>query len=238
MHDPIELDASNNADDWDCFAATLQSTMGRDIPACMLVDISREDFPVVYASDEMCRLVGRERSDLLSCRWDFFAGESSDSEDFSEVEKALMGPERCSRCILSYRRDGSSFWNHIMAEPGMRYCLPFACFSFHDVSELFENASSSSSFWCEQAARVQLAQEEIIVKAMLTMQSLVAAASDDESIHVGSNSSVQMCFEELSAEGAAVEGEDPLEDMEFDTSRNKAFHDETSDEDSYVREVD
>uniref|UniRef100_A0A7S4P2J9 PAS domain-containing protein n=2 Tax=Guillardia theta TaxID=55529 RepID=A0A7S4P2J9_GUITH len=238
MHDPIEADSANDAEDWNCFAATLLNSMGREIPACMLVDISRDDFPVVFVSDAMCRLVGRDRSELLSSRWDFFAGESSDLEDVEAVQKALRGSERCSRCVLSYRSDGSSFWNHIMAEPGMKYCLPFTCFSFHDVSLLFEHASSSQSPWSEEAALVQSEQEEVVMKAMMTMQSLVAAASDDESIHVGSNSSVQMCFEELSAESVTVDHRDPLDDMEFDTTRSKGFHDETSDEDSYLREVD
>jgi two-component system, cell cycle sensor histidine kinase and response regulator CckA len=98
---------------------TLQ-TLDRAIHAVsqgILISDARPDYPILYASPGFERLSGYAVAEVLgkSCR--FLQGPNTDPAATAEMRAALRQERACTVELLNYRKDGSSFWNHLTLTP-------------------------------------------------------------------------------------------------------------------------
>ncbi|EKX44199.1 hypothetical protein GUITHDRAFT_48075, partial [Guillardia theta CCMP2712] len=79
----------------------------------VLLDMSRNGSPIVYASAQMNQLFGFEDTELLGQPWTILCGDETDVDDMRTLESAVYSTEECSRCLVCQKQTGERFWNHI-----------------------------------------------------------------------------------------------------------------------------
>lgn len=70
-----------------------------------------------YATQKFCDLSGHDIDNLLGKNLNIFTGPETSMGDLDAIDSGIKQRKSIKIKILSYRRDGSSFWNHLTAEP-------------------------------------------------------------------------------------------------------------------------
>nr|AML79347.1 putative LOV domain-containing protein [Aster tataricus] len=97
--------------------ASLNTSLGRIKQSFVLADPYKTDIPIVYASDAFLELTGYTRQEVLGRNCRFISGQETDVSTQSQITNSIQTGKSCTACILSYRKDGSSFWNALHMSP-------------------------------------------------------------------------------------------------------------------------
>lgn len=105
----------------DADAARLLGLSSEQLPrwtqGVVITDASLQDNPIIYASPGFVSLTGYAVSDIVGRNCRFLQGPGSDQAVVAQIREAIAQRERCDRDLLNYRRDGTSFWNHLSVGP-------------------------------------------------------------------------------------------------------------------------
>lgn len=84
----------------------------------VLVDLSKEGFPVVYANAAFLRISGRQPKQIIGQPFDFLKGPETDANVLSQfaIQDTVM-PEKKSADVICYHEDGTIFWARIVQKP-------------------------------------------------------------------------------------------------------------------------
>jgi len=80
-------------------------------------DASSPDLPLVFASEGFFKMTGYSAGEILGHSLDLLYGKDTDPVTISMIERALQASQTVSTCILAYRKDGTTFWNHMCLQP-------------------------------------------------------------------------------------------------------------------------
>ena len=88
----------------------------------LITDPKQPDNPIVYASQGFLDLTGFPLQRVLgrSCR--FMQGPETDPGTVQKIRRAIDSGEDVSVCLLNYKADGSTFWNHLLITPVTNGC--------------------------------------------------------------------------------------------------------------------
>ena len=80
-------------------------------------DASSSDMPLVFASEGFFKMTGYAAGEILGHSLDMLYGPDTDPATIALIQRAVNASQTVSTCILAYRKDGTSFWNHICLQP-------------------------------------------------------------------------------------------------------------------------
>ncbi|WP_210497362.1 sensor histidine kinase [Microvirga antarctica] len=85
--------------------------------AISMLDPHTHNTPVVFANAAFSRLTGYDSAETQGRPGDFLHGPESDPETAAAIHRALASGVAIEAEILSYRKDGSSFWSAVAIRP-------------------------------------------------------------------------------------------------------------------------
>ena len=83
----------------------------------VILDVRHPDYPIVYANAGFERQTGYTRAEVLNQNARFIHGPETDPETLARIRGALESRRPYTAEIVSYRKDGSPFWNRISLSP-------------------------------------------------------------------------------------------------------------------------
>ena len=83
----------------------------------VIFDAQGRGWPLVYANTAFEALTGYSAAEVQGRNPQFLTGEETNPAVMTEVHDAMRNQRSCAVEILLYRKDGSSFWNHISITP-------------------------------------------------------------------------------------------------------------------------
>nr|AML78041.1 putative LOV domain-containing protein [Metasequoia glyptostroboides] len=98
-------------------SSSLSIALGRIQQSFVLADPHLHDMPIVYASNLFLQLTGYSRDEVLGKNCRFLQGQNTNQGDITKIQKSIEVEQSCTVRILNYRKDGSSFWNHLHTAP-------------------------------------------------------------------------------------------------------------------------
>lgn len=98
-------------------ASSLNISLGRIKQSFVLTNPHLPDMPIVYASDAFLSLTGYTRHEVLGQNCRFLNGHDTDVEALQQIRECIRATKACTVRILNYRKDGSTFWNHLHISP-------------------------------------------------------------------------------------------------------------------------
>lgn len=75
------------------------------------------DQPIVYASPGFVELTGYSVAEILGRNCRFLQGPATDMDEVTKLRKGIESGEEVHTTLLNYKKDGSTFWNHIQIAP-------------------------------------------------------------------------------------------------------------------------
>ncbi|KAJ4960683.1 hypothetical protein NE237_020593 [Protea cynaroides] len=97
--------------------SSLIISLGRIKHSFVLTDPHSPDMPIVYASDAFLKLTGYARHEVLGKNCQFLNGPDTDAKVICQIRETIQNEQAFTVRILNYRKDGSSFWNHLHISP-------------------------------------------------------------------------------------------------------------------------
>jgi PAS domain S-box-containing protein len=82
-----------------------------------ITDPARSDEPIIYVNAAFERLTGYSQADASGRNIDFLTGPGTDPRAIEELLAAFRGRREASVMMLSYRKDGSTFWDALTIAP-------------------------------------------------------------------------------------------------------------------------
>ncbi|MES2571343.1 MAG: PAS domain S-box protein, partial [Verrucomicrobiota bacterium] len=83
----------------------------------LLSDPSQANQPVIYANPAFCQLTGYTAEEVIGQNSRFLQGPETDPAAIQTLNRAVREERTCSVEILSYRKDGTTFWNALNISP-------------------------------------------------------------------------------------------------------------------------
>jgi PAS domain S-box-containing protein len=83
----------------------------------LIADACQADNPIVYASPSFEKLTGYASSEILGRNCRFLQGKDTDAAARDQIRAAIRAVRSCSVELLNYRKDGTTFWNHLTIAP-------------------------------------------------------------------------------------------------------------------------
>jgi PAS domain S-box-containing protein len=83
----------------------------------LLVDLSREDEPIIYANRGFLILTGYRADEVVGRNCRFLQGPGTDPAHIQAMRAAIDRRESFTGTVLNYRKDGSTFWNFLSFGP-------------------------------------------------------------------------------------------------------------------------
>jgi len=83
----------------------------------VILDVRAPDNPIVYVNSGFERQTGYRREDVLGQSARFIHGPHTDPAALARIRDAIDGGRPCTTELLSYRKDGTPFWNRISLSP-------------------------------------------------------------------------------------------------------------------------
>lgn len=83
----------------------------------IVTDPSLPDNPIVFATEGFVKLTGYRLDQVLGRNCRFLQGPETDQKSVEKIAKALKDGVDTSTCLLNYKADGSTFWNHFFIAP-------------------------------------------------------------------------------------------------------------------------
>lgn len=102
-----------NRPDGDPFIAAVWATR---VPM-VITDPRQDDNPIVFANAAFYHLTGYSADEVMGRNCRFLQGPATSQERVAFVRDAISRHEPIEVKLLNYRKDGSSFWNHLHLQP-------------------------------------------------------------------------------------------------------------------------
>jgi|GEM_PF-2464565 PAS domain S-box-containing protein len=83
----------------------------------LIADASKPEFPTTYANTSFERMTGYGSEEWMGKPAHFIAGEKTDSNALDKIKTAFATATETDQTFLCYRKDGSTFWNHMAITP-------------------------------------------------------------------------------------------------------------------------
>ncbi|MGJ7461998.1 putative bifunctional diguanylate cyclase/phosphodiesterase [Halomonas sp. MA07-2] len=83
----------------------------------IMADATRPDMPLVYANDAFYVLTGYGPEEVLGRNCRFLQGPDTDANVVATIRQAIAARQRLEATLLNYRKDGTSFVNHLSLSP-------------------------------------------------------------------------------------------------------------------------
>ncbi|CAK9208558.1 unnamed protein product [Sphagnum troendelagicum] len=94
--------------------SSLMLSLTRIQQSFVLADPKLPDIPIVHASKVFCEITGYSQEEVIGRNCRFLQGPDTDPE---AIRKSIAGEHACTVRILNYRKDKTSFWNHLHLSP-------------------------------------------------------------------------------------------------------------------------
>lgn len=98
-------------------SSSLKLSLGRIKQSFVLTDSRLPNMPIIYASDAFTSLTGYSREEILGCNCKVLNGPGTSLEVLEEINQHICSEQACTVDLLSYRKDGSSFCDHLHVSP-------------------------------------------------------------------------------------------------------------------------
>lgn len=82
-----------------------------------MADATQPDMPLVYANDAFYTMTGYRSEEILGRNCRFLQGGETDPDAIATVHSAIAERRAANVTLLNYRKDGTSFWNHLSLSP-------------------------------------------------------------------------------------------------------------------------
>ena len=82
-----------------------------------IADALAPDRPLIYANEGFCRLTGFSVEETIGSNCRFLQGPDTDPASIKEIRDAIAEERYCEVELVNYRKDGTSFWNHLSITP-------------------------------------------------------------------------------------------------------------------------
>jgi PAS domain S-box-containing protein len=83
----------------------------------LITDSGQANDPIIYINPAFERITGYSADEVMGRNFRFLQGQNSDPQIASEMRAAIEQHRNYSGMILSYRQDGSEFWNEVTLAP-------------------------------------------------------------------------------------------------------------------------
>ncbi len=120
---------------------------GNEFDDCFtVVDLEKEDAPLVYINKYFTDVTGYTSSESLNRNCRFLQGEGSDAEVTKSLKASISKGVCCWYDLVNYKKDGKPFWNRLMLIPiehellGVRYYIGIQS----DITSLKEKSQKRS----------------------------------------------------------------------------------------------
>eukprot|EP00288_Rhodomonas_lens_P005709 CAMPEP_0177736442 /NCGR_PEP_ID=MMETSP0484_2-20121128/25337_1 /TAXON_ID=354590 /ORGANISM="Rhodomonas lens, Strain RHODO" /LENGTH=733 /DNA_ID=CAMNT_0019250123 /DNA_START=197 /DNA_END=2399 /DNA_ORIENTATION=+ len=80
-------------------------------------DATSSTTPLVFASEGFFKMTGYEPAEILGHSLEMLYGQDTDPATVAKISEAVRANEALSTCVLCYRKDGNTFWNHLSLQP-------------------------------------------------------------------------------------------------------------------------
>ncbi len=98
--------------------SSLLSRFADCLSVCLAVtDASKPDNPIVYANSAFTVLVGYEAHEVIGRNLRILNGPETDQAPIDAFRQAVSSGQSIRRGLLSYRKNGESFWNDVAIDP-------------------------------------------------------------------------------------------------------------------------
>ncbi|CAL8466388.1 g5924 [Coccomyxa elongata] len=85
---------------------------------CFAISSARDpDMPIIFASSSFYELTGYSQEEVLGKNCRFLHGPGTSRQKVMEIRDAIQEDRSVQVCILNYKKNGESFWNHFYLEP-------------------------------------------------------------------------------------------------------------------------
>ncbi len=109
----IQGEIGRSAATRDPFAAAVRATR---MPM-VITDPQKADNPIVFVNASFERLTGYSRDECVGRNCRFLQGPGTNPDDIDRLREAIANRTTVETEILNYRKDGSTFWNHVLVSP-------------------------------------------------------------------------------------------------------------------------
>lgn len=82
-----------------------------------MTDPEQDDNPLIYANQQFLETSGYDREEVLGRNCRFMQGEETDPETVARIREGIDAEEPVAVGIKNYRKDGTTFWNHLEIAP-------------------------------------------------------------------------------------------------------------------------
>lgn len=83
----------------------------------VMADATQPDMPLVYANDAFHAMTGFTPEEILGRNCRFLQGNETDPDTVAAIHDAIAKRRAANVTLLNYRKDGTSFWNHLSLSP-------------------------------------------------------------------------------------------------------------------------
>ncbi|CAK9209922.1 unnamed protein product [Sphagnum jensenii] len=97
--------------------SSLMLSLTRIQQSFVLADPKLPDIPIVHASKVFCEITGYSQEEVIGRNCRFLQGPDTDPEAVQKIRESIAGERACTVRILNYRKDKTSFWNHLHLSP-------------------------------------------------------------------------------------------------------------------------
>jgi PAS domain S-box-containing protein len=120
--------------------------------------------PLIFANDAFLELTGYSRDEVIGKAGHFLSGPGTDSGEVDRINRAVAEGQAVQSELLSYRKDGSSFWNAMQISP-------------------INDANGAPSYWlgvCGDVTERRIREAEMRAEADALNQAVAARAAEVE----------------------------------------------------------
>jgi len=82
-----------------------------------VADTRKDDLPLVFVNDTLCRMTGHSREELLGRNGRIFQGNETQADYIERMRRAIRDGRNCTVTLHNYRKDGSVWENRLTLEP-------------------------------------------------------------------------------------------------------------------------
>lgn len=95
----------------------LSATIDPSVHSISLVDVRRDDCPLIYVNRGFERLTGYKPSEVVGRNCRLLQGEATDKETVALMRRAIVAGLPFLADLTNYRKSGEAFWNRLLLRP-------------------------------------------------------------------------------------------------------------------------